>query len=156
MNKLFIIGTGAVMLAALAFVWFSTAPPDQATANPATPIVNTAMHGAGAAAPAQAADSIIVPSFSQAALSGEQFFNQFCSACHGKNAAGTNQGPPLLHQLYVPGHHGDASIRSAALNGVTAHHWRFGNMPPVEGIQEEHIGWITKYLRELQAANGIR
>jgi len=151
MNKMILIAAGVGALAVGAFFWSASAPPDTAV-----PVVSAAMHGADAAAPAPEESSIIVPQFSQVALTGEQFFGQFCSACHGTNAAGTDQGPPLVHPLYVPGHHGDSAIMSAAFNGVTAHHWRFGNMPPVPGIEEEHIRWITKYLRELQVANGIQ
>jgi len=160
MNKMVWIGAGVIVAASASFFWLASEPNDAAISNAAkpdaaTPIVSTAMHGEGAAAPAPDASTIIVPTFSQAALSGEQFFGEFCSACHGENAAGTDQGPPLIHQLYVPGHHGDAAIKSAALNGVTSHHWRFGNMPPVPGIEDAHIRWITTYLRELQVANGF-
>jgi hypothetical protein len=39
--------------------------------------------------------------------------------------------------------------------GVQAHHWRFGNMPPVEGITRAEVATIITYIRELQRANGI-
>lgn len=151
MNKTLLIGGSAIVVAAFAVVWWMSAPPDQNM-----PVVNTAMHGSDAAAPAPTADSIIIPELSQIALSGELAFKENCSACHGKNAAGTDKGPPLIHKLYEPSHHGDAAIASAAKNGVKAHHWRFGNMIPVQGITDAKIRWITKYIRELQVANGIR
>ncbi|OUS06262.1 hypothetical protein A9Q96_09770 [Rhodobacterales bacterium 52_120_T64] len=150
MGKTLWIGVAVIAVAMAASFWWMTTPPDRAV-----PIVNAASHGAGSAAPAPKADSIIVPELSQIGLSGEIAFNENCSACHGKNAAGTDSGPPLIHKIYEPGHHGDMSFALAANNGVTSHHWRFGNMPPVEGITEAKIRWITKYIREVQSANGI-
>jgi len=38
---------------------------------------------------------------------------------------------------------------------VRAHHWNFGNMPPAEGVSDEDVIKITRYVRELQKANGI-
>lgn len=98
---------------------------------------------------------INIPSFSQVAQSGQIAFDENCASCHGVNASGTDQGPTLLHAFYKSGHHGDASFENAAKNGVRAHHWRFGDMPPVEGITDAEIRWIVKYVRELQAANGF-
>jgi len=44
----------------------------------------------------------------------------------------------------------------AARNGVRAHHWPFGNMPPVEQrLTDGELGAIVAYVRELQRANGI-
>jgi hypothetical protein len=43
----------------------------------------------------------------------------------------------------------------AVKNGVRAHHWRFGDMPPVEGVSDEDATKIVAYVRELQRANGI-
>ncbi len=122
---------------------------------PAVPVVSS-MHGAEDAAPAKPADQIVVPQFSQIARSGEVAFNENCSACHGINAAGTDSGPPLVHNLYRPEHHPDESIMAAPFNGVRSHHWRYGDMPPVEGITEAKVRWIIVYLRELQVANGIK
>ena len=150
MNKSILIGSGAILVAAIAFYWWMVAPTDRAT-----PVVNAAMHGADSAAPAPDANSLIIPQLSQTAMSGEIAFNENCSGCHGTNAAGTDQGPPLIHKIYEPSHHADISFAMAANNGVRAHHWRFGNMPPVEGITDAKIRWITAYVREIQAANGI-
>jgi len=69
---------------------------------------------------------------------------------------GTDKGPPLVHQLYVPSHHGNAAFVSAAVNGVQAHHWQFGDMPPVAGITGEQVRAITLYVRWLQEQQGIR
>lgn len=93
-----------------------------------------------------------VPSELQA---GEAAFNTFCARCHGERALGTNQGPPLVHKVYEPNHHGDAAFYRAAAQGVRAHHWQFGNMPKVEGITEEDVTQIIRYVRWLQRQAGI-
>ena len=99
---------------------------------------------------------IEIPELSMAAQSGKQAFDKNCASCHGSNAAGQEgKAPPLIHRIYEPGHHGDMSFVLAAKNGVRAHHWPFGNMPPVEGITEAEIQNIILYVRELQRANGI-
>ena len=64
---------------------------------------------------------------------GEIKFNAVCARCHGSQGSGTTQGPPLVHKIYEPNHHGDAAFQRAALNGVRAHHWQFGDMPKIEG-----------------------
>lgn len=96
-----------------------------------------------------------VPELSALATRGERAFNVNCAQCHGKNAAGTDKGPSLVHQIYNPGHHGDQAFVIAAKRGVRAHHWRFGNMPPQPQVTGSQIAAIVKYVRELQAANGI-
>ena len=92
---------------------------------------------------------------SEAALAGEKLFVAYCSACHGAKADGTGQGPPLVHQIYEPGHHSNASFVIAVARGVRAHHWDFGNMPAVPGLEIEQIHQVICYIRELQLANGI-
>ena len=102
------------------------------------------------------ANSIVEPQLSGLAQQGEAVFNENCAACHGVNLAGTNKGPTLIHGLYRPNHHGDGAIASAALNGVRAHHWPFGDMPPVEGINPQKLTVIIAYIRAIQEANGVR
>jgi len=88
---------------------------------------------------------------------GMQKFQEKCSACHGQWGEGTaDKGPPLIHSFYKPSHHDDASFFRAAHSGVTAHHWHFGNMPPVEGITDQDIGQIVQFIRWWQRENGIR
>jgi mono/diheme cytochrome c family protein len=117
----------------------------------------SAMHGGADAARSKPADEVIIPELTPIARQGELIFNKSCAACHGRNAAGTDKGPPLIHSLYRPGHHPDRAFASAAANGVTSHHWRFGNMPPVPGgISDAQMRWIVKYIREMQVANGVR
>ncbi|MFT6656964.1 c-type cytochrome [Maritalea sp.] len=86
---------------------------------------------------------------------GKEIFDENCSACHGDNASGGDGAPPLIHDIYNPGHHGDAAFLNAVQNGVPQHHWKFGNMPPREGLTQLHVAAIVTYIRELQVANGV-
>ena len=98
-----------------------------------------------------------VPALSGNEILGETAFNAKCAVCHGKNAAGQNGiAPPLVHAYYKPGHHGDMAFQLAVQNGVTSHHWPFGNMPPVQGLTQGDVKNITAYVRALQVANGIK
>jgi mono/diheme cytochrome c family protein len=87
---------------------------------------------------------------------GQRAFEAKCASCHGENAAGRNGiAPPLVHPYYRPGHHGDAAFLMAAKNGVRAHHWPFGDMPPVSGVTAADVKAIVVYIRGLQQENGI-
>jgi mono/diheme cytochrome c family protein len=86
---------------------------------------------------------------------GEQKFNANCSACHGIGGIGTTHGPPFLHKVYEPNHHGDAAFQRAAANGVKAHHWQFGDMPKIDTVNPEDVDHITQYVRWLQKEAGI-
>ncbi len=95
--------------------------------------------------------------FSTGAQLGQQTYEANCAACHGRNAAGqAGIAPPLVHVIYEPGHHGDESFHRAVVFGVRAHHWRFGNMPPVKGLTRREVTGLVAYVRELQRANGIQ
>lgn len=98
---------------------------------------------------------VTVPQFSPIASAGKVAFDANCAECHGQNAAGTDKGPPLVHDIYNPGHHGDAAFYSAARRGVQQHHWPFGNMPAQPQVKDDEISAIVRYIRELQSANGI-
>lgn len=99
---------------------------------------------------------VIVPELTGAALRGEALYRDNCASCHGDNAAGREGiGPPLVHRIYEPGHHGDGAFLLAVRQGVRAHHWPFGNMPPVAGVGDKDVESITAYVRKLQTANGI-
>jgi len=87
---------------------------------------------------------------------GETKFKTNCAACHGEHGIGTIQGPPLVHKIYEPNHHGDAAFQRAAANGVRAHHWNFGNMPKIESVTPQDVDQITKYVRWLQRQAGIQ
>ena len=87
--------------------------------------------------------------------SGEVLFNENCSNCHGVQGVGTSMGPPLVHKIYEPGHHGDSAFRNAVRNGVVSHHWDFGDMSPVVGLSDDEVELIIGYVRELQREKGI-
>lgn len=93
--------------------------------------------------------------FTGEAIAGSALFEANCQACHGRNAAGTKKGPPLINKIYRPNHHPDRAFYRAARYGSIAHHWRFGNMPPVKGVTAPEVTKIIAYVRELQRANGI-
>lgn len=100
--------------------------------------------------------NVVVPELSAAAQAGKEQFEISCAACHGTNAAGQDGvAPPLVHIIYEPNHHGDQSFYQAVRYGVRAHHWRFGNMPAIEGVSQSQVADIIVYVRELQRANGI-
>ena len=86
---------------------------------------------------------------------GEKKFNASCSRCHGLEGKGTNHGPPLVHKIYEPNHHGDFAFQRAASQGVRAHHWQFGNMPKIEGVTPDDVNEIILYVRWLQRQAGI-
>ena len=86
---------------------------------------------------------------------GEGKFKTFCSRCHGEQGRGTNNGPPLVHKIYEPNHHADMAFQRAAAQGVKAHHWKFGNMPKIEGVNPDDVSQIIGYVRWLQREAGI-
>jgi mono/diheme cytochrome c family protein len=96
-----------------------------------------------------------VPELSSVAQRGARAFEASCARCHGAYAGGTAAGPPLVHKIYEPSHHGDSAIRRAARFGVRPHHWRFGPMPKVD-VSDRQLEGIVAFVRELQRANGIR
>ncbi|MGM0554701.1 MAG: c-type cytochrome [Pseudomonadota bacterium] len=86
---------------------------------------------------------------------GSSLFRQNCMQCHGEDARGTDQGPPLIHRVYEPSHHPDITFHRAAALGVQQHHWEFGDMPPVAGISGEDTAHIIAWIRQEQRAVGI-
>ncbi len=95
-------------------------------------------------------------SFSEQEQMGQRGYDTFCAACHGANAQGREgKAPPLVHKIYEPSHHGDMAFVLAAKNGVRSHHWKFGNMPAVEGVTQADVLNIVAYVRALQRENGI-
>ena len=73
--------------------------------------------------------AVRVPTLTAKASMGEAEFVANCASCHGKSAAGSDKGPPLVDQIYRPSHHGDFSFVRAVTLGVPQHHWLFGPMP---------------------------
>ena len=102
-----------------------------------------------------ATQSLLLPDYSMTARAGMVAFDANCASCHGSNGTGTDKGPPLLHEIYNPGHHSDGSFVAAVRQGVRSHHWNFGNMPAQPQVNDEEITEIIRYVRELQVANGI-
>ena len=95
-------------------------------------------------------------SLSPEATMGKQAYDAVCADCHGENAAGKmGFAPPLIHPIYEPSHHGDMAFQMAALNGVRAHHWNFGDMPPQSQVTRAEVNSIIAYIRAVQRKNGI-
>lgn len=136
-----IIGAAA-LVAGLGYLFW---PVAEQTPQPAGTVMGNAL-----------AEVIVPEVFSENAQIGARAYTANCAVCHGDNAAGQDGiAPPLVHVIYEPNHHGDESFQRAAAVGVQSHHWRFGNMPPVEGITRGDVTMIIAYIRELQSANGI-
>lgn len=151
MNNVLRYLIGALAVAALAAVYL--------TMRQADPASNHSMDAAEMTNRAKGDPMVEVAlpaALSSDAEIGKRAFEAKCASCHGANAAGQNDvAPPLVHKIYEPNHHGDMSFVLAAKNGVRAHHWPFGNMPPVQGLTDADVKYIARYIRELQKANGI-
>ena len=98
---------------------------------------------------------VVAPELSSTAREGRDAFDRRCAECHGRHAAGTAVGPPLVHSLYRPAHHANVAFALAVQRGVAAHHWRFRDMPAQPGMPPGEVEKVTRYVRELQRANGI-
>lgn len=151
MNKTLLAIIAFFVLGGLAVYWNTTQSPQQSAGHSMQP-PDTSSVAEGAPIV-----QVALPSeLSAAAQLGKRAFEAKCAACHGANAAGQNGiAPPLVHKIYEPSHHSDMAFVLAAKNGVRAHHWRFGNMPPVEGLTDADVKMIARYVRELQKENGI-
>jgi mono/diheme cytochrome c family protein len=86
---------------------------------------------------------------------GAALYAANCASCHGAELQGTARGPAHLSIVYEPSHHSDESFRRAIANGVPAHHWNFGDMPPVEGLSSAQVDAIIGYVREVQQREGF-
>lgn len=89
------------------------------------------------------------------AARGRVLFEKNCASCHGVDLKGTDKGPPFLNMIYQSSHHGDAAFQYAARYGARAHHWSFGDMPPVQGVNADDVAHITAYVRMQQRRVGI-
>ncbi len=151
MNKKTSLGLGVLVVAAVAFVYWQSKPQATPGGDPMAPPDTSAI--------AEGAPIVTVAlpeELSSDAQIGKRGFEAKCAACHGKNAGGQNGvAPPLVHAIYRPNHHSDMAFLLAAKNGVRAHHWKFGNMPPVKGLTDADLKYIARYVRELQKENGI-
>ncbi len=86
---------------------------------------------------------------------GKLNYDAYCAECHGASTAGSDKGPTFLHRVYHPGHHGDRAFMVAPKQGAKAHHWQFGDMKPVEGVNDEQLKTIIDYVRAVQKVNGL-
>lgn len=87
---------------------------------------------------------------------GQVLYEQSCAACHGIGGTGTAEGPPFLDDVYEPSHHPDGAFLVAVRNGVRAHHWRYGDMPPQPGLSDTEVARIVTYIRQIQRDAGIQ
>ena len=90
------------------------------------------------------------------ASKGQMVFNTNCAQCHGVDAAGGVGGPPLIHNIYNPGHHANEAFIRAVRNGVRQHHWQFGDMPSQPQVAFGDMVFLLKFIREVQQQNGIK
>lgn len=143
-KKIYIVAALAVIVAGVFALRVSNQPPAQAPS-------------AQKAAPQGAPMVAVKPAdLTGIEVTGQTAFNAKCASCHGENGAGTSGvAPPLIHKYYEPSHHGDQAFHLAVQNGVRAHHWKFGDMPPVEGLTSADVDGIIAYVRAVQRANGI-
>ena len=87
---------------------------------------------------------------------GRALYEASCATCHGADFQGTSRGPSHLSQVYERSHHDDNSFRSAIANGARAHHWGFGDMPPVPGLTEDQADAVIAYIRQQQDERGLQ
>ena len=86
---------------------------------------------------------------------GAELYSAHCAECHGSDLRGTNKGPSHLSIIYEPSHHADGAFLLAVQRGARAHHWDFGDMPPIEGLSPTDIEAITAFVREQQRIQGF-
>lgn len=86
---------------------------------------------------------------------GFELYQENCTQCHGARLGGTDEGPPLLHKYYVSSHHDDQSFYRAIRRGAKQHHWRFGDMAPIAGIDERQAYSIVEFVRWFQKESGL-
>lgn len=86
---------------------------------------------------------------------GAELYQSNCASCHGADLGGTSKGPSHLSIVYEPNHHGDEAFRSAIVNGAAQHHWNFGDMAPIPGLDDEAIDDIIAYVRAEQERLGF-
>lgn len=99
--------------------------------------------------------TVIEPQDPETAAAGAELYAAHCAECHGSDLRGTDKGPSHLSIIYEPAHHADGAFLSAIQRGSRAHHWGFGDMPPIEGLSADDIAAITAFVREQQRVEGF-
>jgi len=122
-------------------------PPEGSAAPSSVPPVSSGASSVSGAAPEAATPAEFAK--------GESLFKVDCGPCHGQDAMGTDHGPPLIHPIYQPDHHSDASFYLAIRGGARSHHWMYGDMPPVQGVSDDDVTRIVAYVRWIQHQAGI-
>ena len=86
---------------------------------------------------------------------GADLYQSNCASCHGVDLQGTDKGPSHLSIVYEPNHHGDDAFRSAILQGAQQHHWNFGDMAAITGLDNDEIDDVIAYVRSEQERQGF-
>ena len=86
---------------------------------------------------------------------GAELYADNCASCHGADLRGTDKGPSHLSIVYEPNHHSDDSFRRAIANGAPQHHWNFGDMEPIQGLNPDDVDAIITFVRAEQERRGF-
>ena len=100
--------------------------------------------------------AVISPQNGELVAEGSVLYQANCAECHGSEMNGTDRGPSFLSDIYEPDHHSDLAFLFAVQRGSAGHHWRFGDMPPVEGVGEDDVAAIVAFVRETQRIQGFQ
>jgi len=104
---------------------------------------------------AEGAETAEAPPNEEMLAVGQELYEASCAECHGVDLRGTDKGPSHLSEVYEPNHHADAAFLLAVQRGSRAHHWNFGDMAPVEGLDVDDVAAITAYVRSVQEEEGF-
>ncbi len=98
-----------------------------------------------------------IPELSPLAQHGRTVINARCAECHGVDGTGgSRKGPPILHSMYREEVFPDFVFKRSVLEGKREKNWRFGPMPPNEGMSERDVDGVIAFVREVQTATGIQ
>lgn len=88
-------------------------------------------------------------------VAGEQVYDDYCGACHGRDFEGSVQGPSQLDAHFDPSKTTDADYRDAIRNGTPESAYDFGDMPAIRSLDDRQIADVIAYIRSVQAERGI-
>ena len=100
--------------------------------------------------------TVTIPELSTEGAAGRIAFNTHCSECHGKDGIGDMTGPPMLYPFYRPADFPDERFGKAVREGASKRLWKMGPMKAMPEVTEAEIKAMLTYVREAQAANGMR